>query len=266
MVGIAALLTGDGFQAPRTPAMVIYRSLVKTRDAQFASFQKQPTIKKDVAYFLEQAPKVKTVDEFLADRKLMKVALSAFSLEGEMQYLGRMRKVLSESVTDPDALANKLLDPRFKEIAKAFMFGDLGVGNLKLNFFLREIADRFLTNEFEKSLGEKNPALREAEYFRRKIGAVDNAYNILGDSVLRSVVVTALGLPTEIAIQPIEKQKALIDARVKIKDLKDPAFVEKFIQRFLIQRDLAAQQQALNTVGDPILSLLLGASRVNLIA
>jgi hypothetical protein len=266
MVGISGLLTSDFFQAPSLPAMMIYRALEKTRDAQFARFEKQPTIQKDVAYFLDKAPKVKTVDEFLSDRRLMKVALTAFGLEDEMQYLGRMRKVLSESLTKPDALANKLADPRFKAIAKAFMFGDIGVGNLKLNFFRNEVIDGFLTNGFEKFLGEQNPALREAEYFRRKIGEVENTYNILGDRVLRSVVVTTFGLPDAIALQSIEKQKALIDARVKIKDLKDPAFVEKFIQRFLTQRDLAAQQQALNVGGDPILALLLGAGRVNLLA
>ena len=35
----------------------------------------------------------------------------------------------------------------------------------------------------------------------------------------------------------VDKQKALIDARVDIEDFKDPEFVEKFVRRFLILKD-----------------------------
>jgi hypothetical protein len=48
-----------------------------------------------------------------------------------------------------------------------------------------------------------------------------------------------LGLPKEIALQSIETQKALIDARVDIEDFKDPEYVDKFVRRFLILKDQA---------------------------
>lgn len=224
------------------PAMVIYQSLQKTGDKQMAQFRNDPQIAKEVEYFRERVGEVETVDEFINDRRLMAFALSAFGMDGEIQYLGRMRKVLSESPTNEDALVNKLIDPRFKEIASAFQFADKGLSNLKSSSFVNSVIDRYYTNEFEVRLGEQNPALREIAYFKRKIGDVKNTYNILGDQVLRDVVTSTFDLPREIALQSVEKQKALIDARVDVEDFKDPEFVEKFAQRYLIKKDLEATQ------------------------
>ena len=95
---------------------------------------------------------------------------------------------------------------------------------------------------FEKKLGEQNPALREAEYFRRNIGDIENGFDILGDKVLRAVVTTTLNLPQQIALQSVDKQKSLIDARIDVEDFKDPEFVEEFIQKFLITSDSNAAQ------------------------
>ena len=63
---------------------------------------------------------------------------------------------------------------------------------------------------------------------------------ILGDPVMRSVVTTALGIPEQIAFQPLEAQEKAISSRLDISKFQDPQFVESFTQRYL----LAAQQQA----------------------
>lgn len=189
MVGITST-----FGAPTTPAFFLYRSLESTREQQFAVIQRDPLIDRDVQYFLENAGEVETVEEFVNDRRLMSVALSAFALDEEINLLGRMKVILTEPPEDEDSLVNKLIDPRFKEIAEAFQFASRGTGRLKLISFRNEVVDMFLTNEFEKRLGQQNPALREAEYFRRKIGDIDGTFDILGDKVLRAVVTFTLGL------------------------------------------------------------------------
>jgi len=224
------------------PAMFIFQSLQKTGDKQFEQFKKEPQIEKEVAHFRERVKEIESVDEFLDDRRLMAFALSAFAMESEIQFLGRMRKVLTEPPEDEEALVNKLRDPRFKEIATAFNFAKNGVSKLKDASFVNSIVERFHTNEFELRLGEQNPALREAAFFRRKIGDIKNTFDILGNQVLRDVVTFTFDLPKEIALQSVDKQKALIDARVDIEDFKDPEFVDKFVQRFLIKKDLEAAQ------------------------
>ena len=238
MVGIL----GSDFGGASQPAFPIYQALTKTREKQFSLFEKGPLIEREVAYFMKEAKKVETIDDFLNNRRLMAVALSAFGMDEEIQYMGRIRKVMSESIDDKGALMNKLIDPRFKQIATAFALGDVGTLKLGTNSFLREIVEKYKANEFEKFLGEQNPALREVEYFKRNIGKVENTYNILGDKVLRAVVTFALQLPIEIALQSIEKQKALIDKRLDIEDLQDPEFIDKFVRRFLILKDSEATQ------------------------
>lgn len=240
MVGLLGSDFGGG--GASQPAFPIYQALTQSREKQFASFEKQPVIQREAAYFLDKAKKVTTVEEFLDDRRLLAVALSAFGLEEEINYLGRIKKVLTEFTEDEDSLVNKLIDPRYKEIAEKFQFDVLGTFNLGLTSFLNEIVDKYKTNEFEKFLGEQNPALREVEYFRRNVGKVENTFNILGDKVLREVVTFGLQLPQEIVLQSVDKQKALIDKRVDIEDFKDPEFVDKFIKKFLILKDAQASQ------------------------
>lgn len=237
MVGITGSFGGSFL-----PAMLLFQTLESSRDKQLAQLKDEPLIRKEVDYFRENAPKVETVEDFLDDRRLMAFALRAFAMEGEINLMGRMRKVMSEPLSDPKALANVLIDPRFEEIAKAFQFGLLGTGKLKLISFINDVVDQFYTNEFERRLGEQNPALREAEFFRRKIGEIDNTFDILGDRVFRAVVTFTLDLPVEIVFQSVDTQKGLIDARVDIEDFKDPEFVEDFLRRFLIKKDAEANQ------------------------
>ena len=64
---------------------------------------------------------------------------------------------------------------------------------------------------------------------------------MLGDPILRDVVTTGLGLPLEIAIQPLEAQETAITSRVDITQFKNPKFVDQFIDRYLLAKQTAAQ-------------------------
>jgi hypothetical protein len=220
MVDIGA---SSGFSAPVVPALASFKLLLKNRNKQFDAFARQAKVLKDIAYFKEKIAKVETPADIVKDRRLLMFVTSAFGLEGEEKFGGRIRKVLESDLKDPNSFANRTIDPRYKELAAAFKFKEFGTFFLKQNLFVNDIANRYIRNEFEKSLGDKNPALREAEYFLRTIGGVQDTYQILGDKVLRSIVTTALGLPANIAVQSIEKQKALIDAKLDIKKFQTGA-------------------------------------------
>ncbi len=202
---------------PAIPALASFKLLMKSRNQQLDIFAKQAKVLKDIEYFKSKIGKIETPEQLVKDRRLLMFVTSAFGLEGEEKFGGRVRKVLESDLKDPNSFANRTIDPRYKELANAFKFKELGSFYLKQNLFMNDIANRYVRNEFEKSLGDKNPALREAAYFLRTIGGVKDTYQILGDKVLRSIVTTALGLPANIAVQSIEKQKALIDAKLDIK-------------------------------------------------
>ena len=206
-----------------TQALVAFQALEKNRDRFLTQFKNSSTVTKEIDYFKAQLKKINTVEEFTKDPRLVKFAATAFGLEADIQYPARLRKVLTESVADDNALSNKLSDPRYKEMAKFFGFGETGLTKAKLSFTQDDLFSKYTTAAFEKAQGQRNPALREALYFERKIGSITSTYDIMGDTVLRSMVTYTLGLPPQIAVQSVEKQKALIDAKLNIDKFKNTA-------------------------------------------
>jgi len=254
------------------PAFALYQRLSKSDTSkQVAQFAQSPAVKKEIEYFRQKAKEVKSPEEFMNDPRLLKFALSAYSLEAEQQFPARIKKVLTSDPKDPKALANRLADPRYREINKDLGFGQIGVANLKLDNFVNKIVEKYLTNEYEKKLGEQNPALREAAYFKRKIGEVKDVYGILGDKVLRGIVMETLRIPPEVANQSVEKQAELVKKGFKIDKVKDPVYIEQFLKRFMVTRDSAAAAEGgigtsvkqLN--GNAALAMLQGAGRLDIL-
>lgn len=203
------------------PSLASFKQLVKNRDTQLDVFSRSAKIKKDIEYFRAQMPKISTPEQLVKDRRLLMFVTSAFALDGEEKFGARIRKVLESDLKDPNSFANRSIDPRYKQLAEAFKYKQFGDFYFKNN--LGDITNRYVRNEFEKSLGQKNPALREAAYFLRTIGDVKDTFQILGDKVLREIVTTALGLPPNIAVQSIETQKRLIDAKLDITKFQSEA-------------------------------------------
>ena len=205
----------DGISLPAFPT---FQRLIRS-DSQklIAKFQERPAVDKEIQYFRDKAPKLQTMDDLFKDQRLLRFIASAYSLDEEVQYPARLRKVLESKITDPNSLAKRLIDPRYSEMSNELMLGDLGVVVFKGDTLVDKVVGRYVQNEYEKDLGKTNPALREASYFLRKIGSIKDSLSILGDGVLRSVVTFTLDLPPQIAFQSIDKQRSLIDARLDVK-------------------------------------------------
>jgi flagellin-like hook-associated protein FlgL len=206
---------------PQTNALSAYLALDKNRDVYFNRFKNSDQIKKDIAYFQKKVGQISTVDEFVNDPKLLAFAATAFNLEADLKYPARLKKVLKESLSDEKALANRLIDPRYKEMAKFFQFAELSLTKVKVSLTQNQLIDKFNTAAFERSQGQINPALRDALYFERNAGKITSGYDILGDSVLRAIVTYTLDLPAQIAVQSVEKQKALIEQKLDIKKFQN---------------------------------------------
>lgn len=205
----------DGVSLPAFPAF--QRLLRQDNQKLLDKFEQRPTVDKEIQYFKDKAPKLKSMDDLFKDQRLLRFIASAYSLDDEIQYPARLRKVLESKIADPNSLANKMVDPRYREMSRDLMLGDLGVSVFGTSSTINRLVDRFVQNEYEKDLGKTNPALREASYFLRKVGGIKDSLSILGDSVLRSVVTYTLDLPQQIAFQSIDKQRALIEARLDVK-------------------------------------------------
>ncbi|MBL8807320.1 MAG: DUF1217 domain-containing protein [Rhodospirillales bacterium] len=231
-----------GSIASGLPAIVAWKQLQKTGDAAQEKWSKQTSIQQKIAYVKDVASKAKSVDDLLNNRRFMEFALSAYTLESEVDKKGLLKKVLMSDLGDQNSYANRMNDDRYRQIASTLRFKDFGVEGVKLPGVMDGLVARYIQNEFEKAQGQASPGLREAMYFKANAAKINSPWAILGDKVLREVVTTTLGIPKELAIQSVESQATALTKKIDIAKFKDPRFVETFIQRYLTQRDQETAQ------------------------
>lgn len=197
-----------------------WRTLTKDPQKYIDRFAKDKSVQKEIEYFNKKAPTFEKIEDILKDRRAAQFLLDSYGLGSEINNLGRIKKVLSEDPTDPKALVNRLVDPRFKNIATSLRL-DQGMDKLQRLSFRDGMTESYIQNEFEEALGAQDNALRQAAYFSRNSNTISTVYGLLGDRILRDVVTSTFNLPAQIAIQPIETQAKLIASRVKIEKFSE---------------------------------------------
>jgi hypothetical protein len=108
-----------------------------------------------------------------------------------------------------------------------------------------------MTNRYEKAMGEANPGLREALYFRRMAGGVTSINQLMSDRALMEVVRGALGLPSSFALLDFDKQRDVLTQRLDLSRLQDPKEVARMAGRYVAGLQPAAPS-------NPVLSLFGG--------
>jgi hypothetical protein len=96
------------------------------------------------------------------------------------------------------------------------------------------LANGYAEVTWRQSLDATTPGLSNALIFRSEASSITSVDQILGDTVMRKVVTTALDIPEEIAFQPLEAQEKAISSRLDITKFQDPKFVDTFTQRYLV--------------------------------
>lgn len=231
-----------------------YRLLTNTEQAQREVFNKQPAIERDVAYFTENIGKITSAEELVADRRLLRVALGAYGLDDKVDQRAYFRKVLEEGTESDEAFANRLVDPRYAEMTKAFGFGNSGGPQVAAPGFAKKITDAYRDRQFEVAVGDQDSDMRLALNFRREITKYANSENaesaawfsVMGDNQLRKVFEGAFGLSSSTFGQlDVDRQ------RDDLKDLNNRYFgskslevfrdsekVDDLIKQFLIRRSI----------------------------
>lgn len=101
------------------------RHLERTLEKQQTLLMNSVTHSRDTKYFEDNISQVKTVEDLMSDRRLLRVALKAFGLQDDIGKTFFIKKILSSDTQDKKSLANRLNDKRYQKITKAFGFGDL---------------------------------------------------------------------------------------------------------------------------------------------
>jgi hypothetical protein len=238
----------DGF----TSSSSAYHLVTADRSRLLASFQKLPTYRREVDHYRASISKVTSVDALLKDRRLLTVALSAFQLESEVDKKALIKKIVTEDPADSKSLVKRLADPRWQSFANAFhSLSTDGGAAIRAPASVDAVLGGYQTNEFEKAMGESNEAVREAMYFKRIAPSLATTAQVLGNKVAAKVVRDALGLPLAFGALDVKQQMRMLKTKnFDPAKFADPAYLDKFVDRFLGASDRAAAAQNPNPLLD----------------
>lgn len=222
-----------------------WKFLQATYDRQLQTLSDTAQMKADRAYLADKLSKPIKTEAFLADKRLMRVALTAFDLGGEEWKRGFIGKVLKEVADPQSTFLARLNNPNFTAFAQALKPKN-GVITVT-PAAIATMSAAFDKSSFEAAVGEVDDSMRLALNYQSDIaglmgkGSSETAilYRLLGSVPVRKVLETALNLPTDIRKLPIEKQAELLKTGLQtklgvtdIKDLAKPDKVDFVIKRF----------------------------------
>ncbi|HET7881873.1 MAG TPA: DUF1217 domain-containing protein [Acetobacteraceae bacterium] len=201
---------------------------------------KTPQVQRDIAAFTAGLAKAKDIQSALANPNVMKVLLTANNLSKYIQYPALAQKALLSDPAQSDSLVNKLSDTNLLNAAKAFDFAKNGLKALQNQKVIASITNGYAEVLWRQSLDKATPGLSNALAFLGQAKSITSVDDILGDPVNRAVVLTALGIPQQVAFQSLTAQETAVSSRLDVKKLQDPKFVTSLTDQYL----LAMQQQA----------------------
>ena len=252
--------------------------LQTTYSRQLETFSDSASVKNDRAYMSEKLSKPISLDDFMADRRLLRVTMTAFDLAGEEWKGGFIRKALEEAANPDSTFLKRLNNPAYTKFAETFAFKD---GTLSLDAEkIDQLGEDFETAAFRIAVGDVDENMRLSLNYQQKIvdiagtGASNDAiaYRILSNVPVKTVLEKALNLPSDLSKQPIEKQAEMLRDKLSssfgISDLGDlvmPDNVDAVIRRFHVMETVNNGPSAL-TPGYTALTLLGGGQGFGSIA
>jgi hypothetical protein len=247
--------------AGMSPLLAI-RLVDQTRDRELERIAGAFEHRKGIEAFQERIGKVVSVDDLMADRELYVFVMKAFDLEDQIFGKALVSKILKSDPDDKTSLINKMTDPRFKELHKTldFKFGGTVNFNTLSSDWRDKMVSRYLETQFINRQSEQNPVVGAVLDFRRKIGGVNNWFDVLKDKQLSVTMRTALGIPASAAKLDIDRQAAMFEAKIPLAKLKDPAEVAKLERKYMIIESANNPQML---PASPLVSLISDASRGN---
>ncbi|NPD17512.1 DUF1217 domain-containing protein [Xinfangfangia sp. D13-10-4-6] len=233
--------------------------LKRTMPSQEAAWRSSPVNQREANYFRDNIGKVTSADDLVSDRRLLKVALSAFGLEQDINAKAFIKKVLSDGVDNPKDLANRLADKSYKSLSESFGLSGLELPNTIEDGFADEILEKYHYRQFESAIGESNSSYRLALNTERELARISSLpvsedtkwYMILGSKPLRAVFEKSFGFSSGFGNISIDQQLSSLKGKAQsvfgnsgVTQFSDTAKVEKLIRNYLIRESLSVSQMS----------------------
>jgi hypothetical protein len=232
-----------------------WKFLGRTMAKQQAAFAASAPQQREEDYFREKIGTIRTAEDLVSDRRLLKVALGVFGLDADIDSKYFIRKVLEDGTLSTGALANKLSNKAYAEFSRAFGFGDYSTPRTVLSDFPDTILAAHAQRQFEVAVGESDDSMRLALNAQRelpKLAAKASSettkwYGIIGSPPLARVIRTAFSLPASVGAMTLDLQVSTLkrksEALFGSSDpaiFSDPTKVEKLIKLFLMNTQAPA--------------------------
>jgi hypothetical protein len=251
LFGVSSQVASSGTAAEAIPAL--RRVTADGAEAKgLAGEEKDPITISALAQFRTALDKAGSIEAALSDPRILKVVLPALGLAGQEGNIALARKALLSDPSDADGLAAQL-GSAWKTAAETLGVHATGLDGLRDATLLATLTEGYVKYQYRAGLDETQAGMSDALYFLEAASGAEDVYAVLGDPVMRRVVTGALGLPDQIAVQPVETQGRAVTTRLDIEDLQDPQQVRKLAERYLIAAaNKAAESQAATASTDPM--------------
>ena len=249
-----------------------WKFLESTFDKQLEGFTDSARVKNDRQYFQDKMSSPIAMEDFLSDKRLLRISLTAFDLGGEEWKVGFIRHVMEEKA-DPDSnFLTRLNNQAYTNFANTFAVTD---GKISLSAdTIATLSDDFELASFRSAVGDVDNNMKLSLNYKAKIGELvreessdsANLYRILGDVPVRTVLETALNLPSSWQKLDVDQQADILKERMlsvfsisNVTDLTNEDVMDKVIQRFHTMDSIANGQSSLSS-GSVALTLLNNAT------
>ncbi|HME24120.1 MAG TPA: DUF1217 domain-containing protein [Acetobacteraceae bacterium] len=220
---------------------------------------KTPQVQRDIAAFQTGVANAKNIQTALENPNVMKVLLTANNLSSYIQYPALAQKALLSDPSQSNSLVNQLGDTNLLNTAKSFDFAKNGLAALQNPKVIATLTNAYAEVLWRQSLEKATPGLSNALAFLGQASSIKKVDDILGDPVNRSVVLTALGIPEEVAFQDLTAQEQAVSSRVDVKKFQDPKFVTSITDQYLLTMQQQAQSSTTGS-GSDLITLAVQAS------
>lgn len=235
-------------------------------DRQRGLFAARSDLARETGQFQESIAEIASPETLVADRTALKVVLGAYDLGQDIDSRFFIRRILEDGSTDSAALANRLQDSRYKELARGFGQDRFDLGMTRNDAFVTRTIDRYTQVAFEQAVGEQDPDLRLALGVKRLMpeiaaGTTSNDaawFKVMANPPLREVWETVFGLPQQFGQIDLDKQLEVFKDKAegvfgtdRISELATEEVSEQIVRRFLLKSQveagaaISAQQVAL---------------------
>jgi hypothetical protein len=198
----------------------------------------KPANKLASAYYQANIGKVKTIDQFVGNYRLLSYALQAYGLGDQVNNKALITKVLQQGTSTSKALANTLPNGNWKKFAAAYNFSAKGNAAPSSTASVSTTKADYIEQQLEGDQGAANTGVGLALYFARVAPSLTNSMQILADKNLLEVAQTIFNLPSTASAAQIDKQAKMIEKLMPIKDLQDPKKLKSLVQRFTAAYDV----------------------------